>query len=68
MTPRHLWSNAYDRASLAKPGPGPWHRCRHCGHRWRAIGTWVRRTTRGYACPGCRLRREGRRMVAVGEE
>ena len=67
MTGRRLWSNYVDRECLTRPGPSAWHRCSHCGHRWRAIGRYVRRTTRGYACPGCRLRREGRALDSISQ-
>jgi hypothetical protein len=61
VTGRRLWSNATDSACLTRPGPSAWHHCSHCGTRYRFIGKWVRLTTQ--PCPGCRLRREGRRMT-----
>ena len=63
MTPRRLWSVATDRECQVVPGPGRRYRCGQCQTTWRPIGRYVRRTTRGYCCPGCRLRREGRRMT-----
>ena len=56
---RPLWSNGVDKVVLTVPGPSAWRRCGTCKTRWRALGRYVRRTTRGYACPGCRRRREG---------
>lgn len=50
-----LMSSASDDwATPPVSAPGRWHHCR-CGTRWRAIGRYVRRTTRGYRCPGCEL-------------
>jgi DNA-directed RNA polymerase subunit RPC12/RpoP len=54
MTARLMWTNAHDLDVRVIPGPSRWYRCPTCKTRWRAIGRWVRRTTRGYRCPGCR--------------
>lgn len=52
-----MWSNYTDSACEVRRGPGAWYRCPQCKTRWRPIGRYVRRTTRGYRCPGCAVRR-----------
>ena len=52
---RTMWTNRHDTECWVVSGPGRWHRCAQCGTRWRALGRYVRRTTRGYRCPGCEL-------------
>ena len=66
LAPARLWTNAHDRACRVIPGPGRWHRCSHCGTRWRPIGRYVRPTTQGYRCPGCLSTHRGLRRSLGG--